>query len=146
MRRDEFFDLQPLAIFGVSSSRGNNSFGVVAFKELNKLGIRCFAINPKGGQVDGQPIYPSLAELPEKPRAGVILTKGAGALAAVEESARQGLEWVWLQGQSDKPEVRRRCEELGIKTMRGQCVLMRRGRFPHSPHRFFHDLFRGKES
>jgi predicted CoA-binding protein len=142
MTRKEFFDLQPLAIFGVSS-RGSG-FGVVVFKELNKLEIKCFAVNPKGGKTNSLPIYPTLADLPEKARAAVILTKGEGAIHAVEECSRQEVSWVWLQGGSDRPEVNNLCRELGINVFRGECIMMRRGRFPHSLHRFLHDLFKGK--
>jgi predicted CoA-binding protein len=142
MKRTEFFDLQPLAIFGVSSRSKN--FGAAAFKDLTGLGIKCFALNPKGGKVGDQEIYPSLTALPEKARGAVILTKGEGAGAAVEECSRENLEWVWLQGGSDTPEMRRLCTELGIKALIGQCILMRQGKFPHSLHRFIHDLFSPK--
>jgi predicted CoA-binding protein len=142
MTREEFFNLQPLAIFGVSS-RGTG-FGVAAFKDLTKLGIKSYPINPKNGKLGDQTIYSSLSDLPEKPKAAVILTKGEGALAAVEECSRHAIDWVWLQGGSDVPEVQRLCSELGINALRGQCIMMRRGMFPHSLHRFFHDLFGGK--
>jgi uncharacterized protein len=139
MKRTEFFDLQPLAIFGVSS-HGKN-FGAAAFKDLTGLGIKCYALNPKGGKVGEQEIYPSLTALPEKVRGAVILTKGEGAIASVEECSRQGLEWIWLQGGSDTTEVRSLCSDLGIKALTGQCILMRKGGFPHSLHRFLHDIF-----
>ncbi len=133
-----FYSRQPLALFGVSSK--GRGFGAEAFKELIKQGIKTFALNPKGGSVFGQTLYPSLKELPEPVGAAVILTKGQGAISAVEECSRHNLEWIWLQGGSDTTEVRQICAELGLKTVRGACILMRHGKFPHSLHRFFHDL------
>lgn len=142
MTETEFLSLQPLAVFGVSSvGRG---FGAAAYKELQKAGIKAYPINPKGGALDGQKIYSDMGELPEAARAGVILTRGLNAIRAVEECALHHLKCVWLQGGSDTPQVRRRCEELRLKMLHGQCILLRPGRFPHSLHRFFHDLLGGK--
>lgn len=142
MSEIQFYQLQPLAILGVSSQ--GKGFGAAAYKELQKVGIKAYPVNPKGGALDGQKIYSDLGELPEAARAGVILTRGPNAVRAVEECALHRLEWVWLQGGSDTPEIRRRCEELRLKTLHGHCILLHQGRFPHNLHRFFHDLFGGK--
>jgi predicted CoA-binding protein len=135
----EFYRVGPVAVFGVSAAR--RGFGVAAYKELKKAGIETFALNPKGGQLDGVPIYAKMADLPAHPQAAVILTREAGALQAVEECKSNGVRWVWLQGGSDTPAVRQRCFDLSLEFLRGQCVLMHLGGFPHSLHRFFHDLF-----
>ncbi|RJP78270.1 MAG: CoA-binding protein [Candidatus Zixiibacteriota bacterium] len=137
---DEFYQKQPLAIFGVSST--GKRFGAAAWKDLNKAGIRALAVNPKGGTVNGQPIYPSLKDLPEPAGAAVILTKGDNALQALEECAAAGLKYVWLQDDSDTPQTRAACQRLGLEPLRGRCILLRHGGFPHSLHRFFDKLFR----
>ena len=139
-----FLARQPLAVFGVSAT--GRGFGANAFRELNKLGIKAYALNPKGGSIYGQTIYSSLKDLPEPVHAAVILTKGHGAVCAVEEWSRQSLECVWLQGGSDTPEIQKLCSGLGLKVVHGSCILMRHGKFPHSLHRFFHDLFKKSES
>ena len=139
MTEEQFYDQQPLAILGVSAQ--GKGFGAMAYLELKQAGVRVFAINPKDGQIKGDTIYPTLKETPEKPKAAVILTKGESAIAAVEECSREGISWVWLQGGSDIPEVRKLCDELEINRMTGTCILLRKGRFPHSIHRFFSDWF-----
>ncbi len=143
MTEEQFYDLQPLAVFGVSSRA--KGFGVSAYKELVKSGVKCYAVNPRGGMVEDQKIYPSLREVPEPVRAAVILTKGDGAVAAVEECAREGVQWVWLQGGSNTEEVRKLCDDLELKKICGTCILLRKGGFPHSIHRFLHDLFSRKD-
>jgi hypothetical protein len=140
MTDEQFYDLQPLAIFGVSDRKGNFAAGV--YRELTAVGVTVIAVNPRGGNIAGDPIYISLDKVPDSIKAAVILTKGENAVAAVEECSRGGVEWIWLQGGSDTDEVRRLCEELEIKPMTGRCILLRKGRFPHSLHRFFHDLFK----
>ncbi|MBU0520311.1 CoA-binding protein [bacterium] len=139
MTEEQFYELQPLAIFGVSSQ--GKGFGAAAYLELKQVGVQVFAINPKGGLVKGEKIYPTLKETPEQAKGAVILTKGDSAIAAVEECSREGIISVWLQGGSDSPEVRKLCDELDIDRMTGSCILMRKGRFPHNIHRFFNDLF-----
>ncbi len=139
MTADQFYELQPIAIFGVSS-RGRG-FGAFAFKELLKAGIRCYAVNPKGGAAAGNIVFTSLRELPETAKSAVILTREEGALQAVKECSRHNVTHVWLQGGSDTAEVRRLCGELNVEVVRGDCILLRKGGFPHSIHRFFRDLF-----
>lgn len=141
MTEEQFYDLQPLAIYGTSSQ--GKGFGISVYQELKKAGIQSYPINPRGGFIGEQDIYPSLDRVPEPVRAAVILTK-AGAQAAVEDCSRNNVEWVWLQGGSDTGEIRRLCNEFEIKHLHGTCILLRKGKFPHSIHRFLHDLFKGK--
>ncbi|HEX7345122.1 MAG TPA: CoA-binding protein [bacterium] len=131
--------LQPLAVVGVSST--GQGFGTIALKELRKAGIEAYAVNPKGGEWKGERLYESLRMLPKSAQAAVILTRGAGALKAVDECAQAGVKSVWLQGGSNTAEIRKRCSELKLEALHGECVLMRVSGFPHSLHRFFHDLF-----
>ncbi|MFH1863084.1 MAG: CoA-binding protein [bacterium] len=140
---EEFYTHQPIAIFGVSARSGN--FGTSVYLELQKVGVRVFPINPKGGALRHEPIFPTLRDLPEMPQAAVILTKGDGALHAVEACAEQGVKRIWLQGGSDTPTVRQRCADLGLNIVYGSCVLLRKGRFPHNIHRFFYNLFSRKD-
>lgn len=139
---DEFLQRQPLAIFGVSSRRKN--FAASAYQELIKVGINAYPINPRGGSLGKCQIFTSLNELPEPARAAVILTKGEGAVAAIKECSESTVEWIWLQGGSDTEETRKLSDDLGLERLSGNCILMRKGRFPHSIHRFLHDLFKGK--
>ena len=142
MTEEQFYDLQPLAIYGTSSQ--GKGFGIYVYQELKKVGIKSYPINPKGGFIGEQEIYTSLDKAPEPVRAAVILTKGEGAQAAVEDCSRNNVEWIWLQGGSDTEEIRKLCKELEIKYFHGTCILLRKGGFPHSIHRFLHDLFKGK--
>lgn len=142
MTAEQFYEMQPIAVFGVSSM--GRGFGALAFKELLKAGIHCYAVNPKGGVAAGEVVYPALRELPEAAKSAVILIREEGALQAVEECSRHHVTHVWLQGGSDTAEVRRICGELKIEVVRGECILLRKGGFPHNIHRFFRDLFSRK--
>ncbi len=139
MTEEQFYDLQPLAIMGVSSS--GKGFGVTVFKELRRVGIRALPVNPKGGMIGGQEILTALDEAQEPIKAAVIFTKDDGARAAIEECSRSGVEAVWLQGGSDTEDNRKLCDDLELETFSGTCILMRKGGFPHNLHRFLHDLF-----
>jgi uncharacterized protein len=136
--REQFFEQQPLAVFGVS--RNPKKFGAAAFRELRKSGLHTFALNPHGGVCDGQTVYTALSQLPQPARAAVILTRGEGALRALKECAEQQVQWVWLQGASNTQAARALCAELGLQAFTGNCILLRTGGFPHNLHRFFHDL------
>ncbi|MCX6641173.1 MAG: CoA-binding protein [bacterium] len=143
MTDQEIYNHEPIAIFGVSSQR--KSFGTAVFQELRKKGTSVYAINPKGGMVDGQTVFTSLKQLPERAAAAVILVRGEGAIEAVEECSREGVNIVWLQGASNTPELRKLCKELELQLVSGPCILMPMGGFPHNVHRFFYNLFGGNK-
>jgi len=48
-------------------------------------------VNPKAGEIQGLPAYPSVDDLPEIPDLLVVAVPGAGALATLEAAARRGV-------------------------------------------------------
>jgi len=119
---DEFVSLNSVAVVGVSASR--RKFGNAIYQELKDRGKKVFAINPKTDTVDGDPCYPNLTSLPEKPEGALLVIPPAATLAVIREAASLGIERIWLQQGAESSEGEALCAELGLKVVSGECIFM----------------------
>lgn len=52
-----------VAIMGASADR--TKFGNKAVRAYHEVGWRVFPVNPKGGTIEGLPVYPSIGDVPQ---------------------------------------------------------------------------------
>ena len=71
-----------IVVFGVSQD--TSKYGYKIFHTLLQKGLQVYGINPKGGQVDGHPLYATLTEVPGSPEVAVMVIPPAALLGAVE--------------------------------------------------------------
>jgi acetyltransferase len=76
-----YMDLKPLfapktmAVIGVSSSNYQHPANVIFTKNLHRYPVRVFAVNPRGGTINGQTIYKSISDISEKIDLAVIAVR-----------------------------------------------------------------------
>ena len=74
-------DLTPLflpksmAVIGLSLSNDHHPANVIHSKNLLRYPLPCYGINPKGGTLNGEPIYTSIHELPQQVDLAVIAVR-----------------------------------------------------------------------
>ena len=96
-------DLRPLfaprsiAVVGASPRSG---IAQIIKHNLTVMGsaTRCHFVNPRYEELDGQPCYPSLDALPERPDTVLIALNPARVAAATEEAAQAGVPSVIIPG------------------------------------------------
>ncbi len=73
-----------LAIVGISGKK--DSFGWQLYDNLQKMGYegRVYGVNPRYESLNGQKIYPSLSDLPEKPDCVALALSNSRLLPALE--------------------------------------------------------------
>jgi uncharacterized protein len=136
---DEFLSQPALALIGIS--RSGRKFGNYAYRALVAKGYRVYPIHPSARSIKGIRCYPSVAEIPERVEAAVIVLPPAQAAIAIREAAAAGIRRVWLQQGSESPEVLKLCGELGIDAISGECILMfARPTGIHKAHRWIWDV------
>jgi uncharacterized protein len=136
----EFVSQPVLALVGVSHTAGK--FSNAAYKELKQKGYTVYAVNPAGGTVEGDPIYPSLSALPGPVGGALVFVKPQNCLAVVRECAERNIQRVWLQQGAQSEEALRFCQENGLRAISGECILMYAGQSKfHGYHRFFREIF-----
>lgn len=65
-----------------------------------------------------------LADVPEPVSAVIVVVPPERAVDVVREAHAAGMKRVWLQQGSESPQVLKVCDELGLETVSGECVLM----------------------
>src|SRR5437868_15224391 len=94
-----------VAILGASADR--SKFGNKAVRAFLARGYDVYPVNPKGGEVEGLPVYQSLAEIPpdvKLDRISVYLSPAVG-LKAIPDIAARGCDELWLNPGSESDEV-----------------------------------------
>jgi predicted CoA-binding protein len=102
-----------VAILGASADR--NKFGNKSVRAHLQQGYEVFPVNPKGGEIEGLTVYPSLDEIPvvHLNRISVYLPPAVG-VQAMDDVARKGCDELWLNPGSDGDDVIARARELGL--------------------------------
>ena len=130
-RVQAFLAQKKIAVVGVSAARETGSnFNYQKFKDA---GYTVYAINPKIQVFKGDPCYPDLKSIPEKPEAVFILANPKVTEQIVQECVDLGIRHVWMHCMmGTKPglvasmtsvsqEAVRLCRENGIAVIPGTC-------------------------
>lgn len=117
----------------VGASRDPRKFGHRITLDLHRAGYTVYPVNPHGGTVDGLPIYPSLAALPERPAVVDIVVPPAVSAQILRECAALGITRVWLQPGAESPEVIALGERLGLRVVHHACVMLEKRRWESPP-------------
>jgi acetate---CoA ligase (ADP-forming) len=96
-------DLRPLFAPRSIAVVGASARGGIARTVANNLRVldsatRCHFVNPRYDELDGQPCYPSIAELPEVPDIGLVAVNPLRAPAVVADAAAAGVPAVIIPG------------------------------------------------
>jgi len=119
-----------VAILGASADR--SKFGNKAVRAFLARGFTVYPVNPKGGEVEGLPVYKSLAEIPaavKLDRISVYLPPGIG-LKTLPEIAARGTDELWLNPGSESDELVAAAEAQGLNVIQA-CSIVAVGMSPH---------------
>ncbi len=127
----DFLAQKKIAVVGVSNKRetGCNS----NYEKFKSAGYRVFAVNPHISEFKGEPCYPDLKSVPEKPDAVFILANPKVTDQIVRECVELGIKHVWMHCMmGTKPgvaasmtsvsqEAVELCRQNGISVIPGTC-------------------------
>ena len=116
----------PFAVVGASTDR--TKYGNKVFRCYLQHDRKAYPVHPKATEVEGQPCYPSLRELPEPVRAASVITPPPMTERIVEDAHTAGVEFLWMQPGAESPAAVARAEELGMAVIAGgPCLLVTLG-------------------
>lgn len=94
---DPLFDPKAVTVVGVSTSPENLGKNII--RNLLSFGYsgRIYPVGPRGGEVEGMAILPSLTELPEKVDVAVLLTPARFVPDLVARCGERGVRWAVVQ-------------------------------------------------
>ncbi len=124
---EEFLREGPYAVVGASTHP--SKYGNRVFRMYLRWGREVYPINPHADEVEGHRSYASLSELPVVPRGISVVTPPEITEKVVEEAARLGVEYVWMQPGAESHRALQKGEEAGLGLIGdGSCVLVEVGR------------------
>jgi predicted CoA-binding protein len=127
----DFLAQKKIAVVGVSDKRETGCN--MSYKKFKQSGYQVYAVNPRISTFDGDPCYPDLKSLPEKPDAVFILASPRVTDVIVQQCVELGVKHVWMHCMmgtkpglvtsmsSVSPEAVRLCRENGIAVIPGSC-------------------------
>ncbi|MGI6208594.1 MAG: CoA-binding protein [Anaerolineae bacterium] len=129
-RIEDFASRRSWAVVG--ASRDPNKYGHRVFAALLRAGYEVYGVNPNATELLGQPIYPTLADLPAKPEVVCVVVPPEVTEDIVRQCAELGLTRVWLQPGSESATAVRLCHENGIAVVWDVCIIGYRRRWPQA--------------
>lgn len=117
-----------IAIVGASNKPSRASYFVATYL-LSSSKYRVYFINPVIDEILGQPVYKSLADLPETPDLVEVFRKHDDLPGVLDEALAVGAKTLWLQLGSWHEEVAERAEAAGMNVVMDRCVKIEHARF-----------------
>ncbi|MFN2220611.1 MAG: CoA-binding protein [Anaerolineae bacterium] len=108
----------------VGASRDPRKFGYQVFRSLRDAGYVVYPVNPKGGELEGEKVYRSLAELPQPPEVVDMVVPPAVTEQVVRQAHELGLARIWMQPGAESEASVRYCQEHGIEVVQQACAMV----------------------
>ena len=120
--KQEMLTKKVWAVIGVTPDPAK--FGYKIYKKLKEEGYKVYGINPKYTEVEGERIYSSIKDLPEKPDCVDMVVNYKLSLSVLDEIKEAGIEYVWFQPGTFDEAVIEKAVGMGIKIVYYDCVLV----------------------
>ncbi len=111
----------------VGASKDPTKFGNMVYFDLRAGGYRVLAVNPNATEVEGDPAWPSLGSLPERPDVVDFVTPPEVTARVVDEALALGITRLWFQPGSATPAILERARAAGATVVSG-CAMTERHR------------------
>ncbi len=119
----EILSLKRFAVVG--ATRNEAKFGHKVYMALKRHGYEVYGVNVNGGDLDGDLLYPSLAELPAAPECVVMVVPPSATEAATAQALAMGVRVVWMQPGAEAADAVALAEASGATVIwGGPCVLV----------------------
>ena len=125
------FEPQSVAVIGASGTPHKAGNDVIQNILANEFEGQLYLVNPKGGEILGHPVYPSIQDLPENIDQAIIILPATATPQAIRDCAAKGAKTVVLAA-GGFAEVDQRGEELQQETI--QAIQRYRGSSHWSQH------------
>lgn len=117
-----------IAIVGASNNPARASYFVASYLQA-KSDYELFFVNPMIDELLGQPVYKSLADLPETPDMVDVFRKHADLPAITDEAIASGASVLWFQlGLVDDASAQK-ATDAGLQVVQDRCIKIEHARF-----------------
>jgi len=107
----------------VGATPDPNRFGYKIYKKLKRNGYDVYPVNPKYSEIDGNTVYSTIEDLPEKPEVVNFVINPEIGIKILESLKNMNIENLWLQPGTVSKEILNYTENHNINAVRS-CVLI----------------------
>jgi len=125
-------EARTVAIVGMSADPQKASAFVASY--LKHEGYRIIPVNPRGGRVLGETIYPDLASIPVRVDVVDVFRPAIEAVQFAREAVAIGARALWLQLRIVNFEAAEIAAAAGLDVVMDRCFKMEHGRFNGTLH------------
>jgi predicted CoA-binding protein len=118
--RDIYGRVKTIAVVGASSDPSKAAFAIPRY--LKSQGFRIIPVNPKGGELHGEPVRTSLGEIDEPVDAVDVFRPAEETPDIARQAAAIGAKVLWLQEGIHSDEAQRIAEEAGMTFVSDRCM------------------------
>lgn len=120
MSSEEMLQKKVWAVIGANDNR--EKYGNMIYRKLKAHQYEVYAVNSTCDTVEGDPCYPDLVSLPKVPDVLNMVVNPKRGKPVLEEAARLGIKYIWLQPGTYDEELLTLADTLGLEAVKN-CVL-----------------------
>ncbi len=114
-----------IAVVGYSGKPYRTSYRIGNY--LRNAGYKVYAVNPTLTEIDGQPVYAKLAEVPEPIDIVNVFRRAEFLQEVVEQAIAVKAKAVWAQLGVVDADAARRAEGAGLQMVMDRCIMVDHG-------------------
>ncbi len=123
-----------IAIVGASSNPSRASYFVATYLRADAREFTVWYVNPRETEILGQPVYASLADLPEPPDMVDVFRRVDDLLGVTGEAIAVGATSLWFQLGLRHDDAAARAEAAGLAVVQDKCLKIEHARFAGGLH------------
>lgn len=108
----------------VGSVHNKEKFAYKIYHFLKKKGYEVYPVDPSGVNVDDEPTYKSLKELPVIPEAVDMVINPVKGADFIDEAKELGIMNIWFQPGAENDNVLKKSVDYGMNVIANQCVMV----------------------
>ncbi len=118
----DFVDRRVWAIVGASQDQ--RKYGNRVYRSMRDAGYTVYPVNPRGGELEGARVYPSLADLPQAPEVIDLVVPPSVTEKVVKEAHELGLTRIWMQPGAESETAIAYCREHAMEVIYDACAMV----------------------
>lgn len=119
--KETMVDKKIWAVLGATPNK--EKFGYKIWKKLKDHNYKVYGINPNRDNIDGEKLYDTITDLPEKVDVVDFVVSPKISINALKEAKEKDIEYLWFQPGSFDEEVINKAKEMGFKIVYHDCIL-----------------------
>ena len=132
-RRQILREAKSVAIVGASPNPARSSYFVSTYLQQS-TDFRLYFVNPNATEILGEPVYKSLADLPEVPDIVDVFRRGSDIPSIIDEVVAIGAKTIWVQLGIWNEEAAFSGEQQGLTVVMDRCIKVEHARFNGGLH------------